>query len=95
VSATLALRGRSATVRGEAGQLLKGCLDHLNGAGLGQICELFDGDAPHRPGGLPACARAAGELLRCYVEDVLDLAPVPEGDAKVSTPAGRSAARPI
>ena len=40
--------------------------------GLGQLSELFDGDAPHRPGGAIASAPAVGELLRCYVEDILD-----------------------
>jgi glycogen debranching enzyme len=43
--------------------------------GLGQLCELFDGDAPHRPGGAIASAASVGELLRCYVEDILDQAP--------------------
>jgi len=35
--------------RQEAGALLQGCINHLRGDGMGQIPELFDGDAPHQP----------------------------------------------
>ena len=42
---------------------------------LGQLCELFDGDIPHRPGGAIACAAAVGEVLRAYAEEVLDRGP--------------------
>jgi predicted glycogen debranching enzyme len=34
------------------------------GDGLGQIPEIFDGDAPHRPGGCPAQAWSVAEFLR-------------------------------
>ena len=37
--------------------------------------ELFDGEAPYTPGGATACAPSVGELLRCYVEDVLGISP--------------------
>jgi predicted glycogen debranching enzyme len=38
---------------------------HLTNAGcLGQVSELFDGDAPHRPGGAPARAASVAELYR-------------------------------
>ncbi len=36
---------------------------------MGQISEVFDGDAPHRPGGCFAQAWSVAELLRTYVED--------------------------
>lgn len=39
--------------------------------GLGQIPEVFDGDAPHRPGGCIAQAWSVAELLRTYLEDVV------------------------
>ena len=68
------VRGRGAAARNEALAMIRGCLDHMNGDGLGQLCELFDGNAPHAPGGALAAAAAVGELLRCYVEDV-----APEG----------------
>jgi glycogen debranching enzyme len=37
--------------------------------GCGQIPEVFDGDAPHRPGGCMAQAWSVAELLRCLVEE--------------------------
>lgn len=45
--------------------------DHLQDAGLGSISELFDGDAPHAPGGAPcqawsvACTLQAWHRLTC------------------------------
>jgi predicted glycogen debranching enzyme len=87
VSAQMRVLGRGKTVRDDCRQLLQGCLDHMRGTGLGQLCELFDGDAPHSPGGAIACATSVGELLRCYVEDILDLQPtrgLPSMQAKVT-----------
>src|SRR5439155_25248939 len=72
ITALVKARGRSKAVRDDAAVLLQGCLDYMGGEGLGQLCELFDGDLPHHPGGLRASARSVGELLRCYVEDILD-----------------------
>ena len=37
--------------------------------GCGQIPEVFDGDAPHRPGGCMAQAWSVADLLRCRVEE--------------------------
>jgi glycogen debranching enzyme len=38
---------------------------HLRTEGcIGQLGELFDGDAPHRPGGAPAQAWSVSEVLR-------------------------------
>jgi len=39
---------------------------HLVEAGIGSVSELFDGDAPHRPGGCIAQAWSVAELLRLY-----------------------------
>lgn len=44
--------------------MLSGFADHLSQAGLGQVSEIFDGDAPHYPRGCPAQAWSVGELLR-------------------------------
>ena len=74
---TVRVHGRSPAARREAGEFLRGCLAYMDGPGIGQICELFDGDAPHAPGGLVASARSVAEILRAYVEDVLDIAPAP------------------
>lgn len=38
---------------------------HLLVAGIGQISEIFDGDAPHAPRGCIAQAWSVGEILRC------------------------------
>ena len=76
VSAMLRVGGRGEDVRAEARTLLEPCLHYLKHQGAGQIPELFDGEAPHRPGGSIASARSAGELLRAYVEEILDQAPV-------------------
>jgi predicted glycogen debranching enzyme len=44
--------------------------EHLNEACLGQVSEIFDGDAPHRSRGCVAQAWSVAELLRATVEDV-------------------------
>ena len=44
--------------------------DHLHEACLGQVSEIFDGDAPHNPRGCVAQAWSVAELLRAIVEDV-------------------------
>jgi predicted glycogen debranching enzyme len=50
--------------------LLAAFYTHLKEAGLGQISEIFDGDAPHAPQGCIAQAWSVAELLRTAVEDV-------------------------
>lgn len=49
-------------------ELLAPLARHLQEAGLGSVSEVFDGDAPHRPGGCPAQAWSVGELLRVWTE---------------------------
>ncbi len=39
---------------------------HLAEAGIGNVSEVFDGDAPHRPGGCYAQAWSVAELIRLY-----------------------------
>ncbi|MBU4581593.1 MAG: amylo-alpha-1,6-glucosidase [Proteobacteria bacterium] len=39
---------------------------HLVEAGIGNVSEVFDGDAPHRPGGCIAQAWSVAEILRLY-----------------------------
>ena len=43
---------------------------HLYEACLGQVSEIFDGDAPHTPRGCVARAWSVAELLRAIAEDV-------------------------
>src|SRR5258705_7604122 len=46
--------------------------DHLSEACLGQVSEIFDGDAPQTPRGCVAQAWSVAELLRAAVEDVYE-----------------------
>jgi predicted glycogen debranching enzyme len=81
VTATLRVRGRGEAAQAEARALIEHCLARLQGDGMGQLCELFDGDAPHAAGGAVASPLSIGELLRCYAQDVLDQAPSPPAPA--------------
>lgn len=45
--------------------------DHLADHGVGYVSEIFDGDEPHWPRGCFAQAWSVAEVLRAYVEDVL------------------------
>ena len=47
--------------------------EHLREACVGQVSEIFDGDAPHTPRGCVAQAWSVAELLRAIVEDVEQL----------------------
>jgi predicted glycogen debranching enzyme len=79
VTTFIRVRGRGAAARAAATAMLRPCIDYLSGPGCGQLPELFDGNPPHLPGGAPASAAAVGEILRCYVEDVLDERPADAG----------------
>lgn len=65
----------SPQARASARELVQRCVETMHTSGLGQMPELFDGDAPHRAGGAIASARSVAELLRCYVEDILATPP--------------------
>ncbi|MCA1624477.1 MAG: amylo-alpha-1,6-glucosidase [Acidobacteria bacterium] len=45
-------------------EILEGFKNHLTGAGVGQISEIFDGAAPHNPRGCIAQAWSVAEVLR-------------------------------
>ncbi len=67
-------------VRGKTGQkqglkLLQAVRNHLSEAGIGQISEIFDGDAPHTPRGCIAQAWSVAEIGRAYMEDLLNEGP--------------------
>jgi predicted glycogen debranching enzyme len=47
---------------------LEGYQKHLTDAGIGQISEIFDGDAPHNPRGCVAQAWSIAEVLRAATE---------------------------
>jgi predicted glycogen debranching enzyme len=63
------VHGDTPEVRDRVDRFLQPLREHLWHAGLGQISEIFDGDAPHRPGGCIAQAWSIAEVLRTYVED--------------------------
>ena len=58
--------GDEAQARDELVRLLEHAVDH--GPLLGQLAQLCDGDAPHKPRGSPAQATAVAEVLRALVE---------------------------
>jgi len=62
--AVVAVEGRNAATE-EMMPALAALSSHLRTEGcIGQIGEVFDGDAPHRPGGAPAQAWSVSEVLR-------------------------------
>ena len=51
----------------KAAEFIQPLLEHLTEDGcLGSICEIFDGDSPHRPRGCIAQAWSVAELIRAY-----------------------------
>jgi glycogen debranching enzyme len=69
------VHGGSAQSRSHAHDLLRGIEQHLTEAGLGQISEIFDGDAPHLPRGCFAQAWSVAEVLRALCEDIYQVRP--------------------
>jgi glycogen debranching enzyme len=69
------VHGDTEEARSRAGHFLDPLRAHLLEAGLGQISEVFDGDAPHRPGGCFAQAWSVAEVLRTYMEDAKGRSP--------------------
>ncbi len=70
ITAYLRANKKSKTARKQAAKWLNGFLPHLQDACLGQVSEVFDGDAPHSPGGCVAQAWSVAELLRVAVEEI-------------------------
>jgi predicted glycogen debranching enzyme len=70
ITAYMKVNGHNPQAREQASRWLAGFREHLGEAGLGQISEIFDADAPHRPRGCIAQAWSVAELLRVEVEDV-------------------------
>jgi glycogen debranching enzyme len=72
ISASVRVNGGTAESRLHARELLSGLEQHLTEAGLEQISEIFDGDAPHHPRGCFAQAWSVGEILRALCEDIYE-----------------------
>jgi glycogen debranching enzyme len=75
ITAYTKVNGGSDGARRQAEQWLAPFKEHLSEAGLGQISEIFEGDAPHRPVGCIAQAWSVAELLRATVEDIDGIQP--------------------
>lgn len=90
VTASLRAGGRNSAAINQARVWIEPLLNRLQRDGLGQLGELFDGDAPNRPGGAIASALSIGEILRCYVQDVLGQEPTPrtKPQSRVQSPGG-------
>ncbi len=87
ITAYVKVNDRSQAAREQAGRWLESFRTHLSVAGVGQISELADGEAPHRPRGAIAQAWSVAELLRAAVQDVY-----PSGARDI--PARRKPSRP-
>lgn len=69
--AIVATRGYNAQTREEVFAVLDPFVrDARREQCVGQIAEVYDGDAPHRAGGCPAQAWSVAEVLRCWMEIV-------------------------
>jgi len=75
ITALRKAHGYSEESRLVAARILRPFERHLREAGIGHISEVFDGDFPHLPGGCIAQAWSVAEILRAYVEEVLDVRP--------------------
>ena len=71
LSAYLDVNGRSAQAREQAKQWIAEFRRYMEEEGLGQMPEVFDGDAPQRAGGCIAQAWSVAELLRAASQDFL------------------------
>jgi predicted glycogen debranching enzyme len=67
ITAYLNVSGRSARTQKQAAAWLDELQRYIGDEGVGQIPEVFDGDAPHRPGGCIAQAWSVAEVLRTMV----------------------------
>ena len=71
ITARMKVGRRSKRERDEAREILKPLLGLEGQIGVGTICEVFDGDEPHRPGGCISQAWSVGEVMRAWSEDVM------------------------
>jgi len=78
ITAYVKVNEGSDAARRQAAEWLAPLKDHLADGGLGHISEIFDGDAPQRPGGCIAQAWSVAEILRALVEDVYGVRPMPQ-----------------
>ena len=82
ITAYMKVNGRGKAVKLRVLSWLEPLELHLREAGMGQVAEVFDGDAPHRPGGCFAQAWSVAELLRTLCEDVHSIRTLAEPSAR-------------
>jgi len=67
VEAYLKVNDFSRKSKKKSAEFIRPLVEHLTKDGcLGQVCEIFDGDAPHKPRGCIAQAWSVAELIRTY-----------------------------
>ena len=76
ITAYRSAHGHSPASRKQAERFIDPFREHLRSHGVGYVSEIFDGNDPVVPRGCIAQAWGVAEVLRAYVEDVLELAPV-------------------
>lgn len=70
ITAWRKVHGKSQAKNKQARAFLNGLKQHLHEACLGQVSEIFDGDAPHQARGCVAQAWSVAEPLRTLIEDL-------------------------
>jgi predicted glycogen debranching enzyme len=70
VTAWIKVYGKKTTALKQARSFLDGIGAHLKEACVGQVSEVFDAEAPHRPRGCYAQAWSVAEPLRVLIEDL-------------------------
>jgi predicted glycogen debranching enzyme len=75
LTAYMEVNGGSPKARLQAIQWMDELRRYIDDEGMGQIPEVFDGDAPHRAGGCIAQAWSVAEVLRSVVENVAGVEP--------------------
>ncbi len=78
IDAYLRLNGDAPEQKQHCQNLLAPLLSSLDDAGLGQLSEIHDGDAPHSPRGCIAQAWSVAEVLRAYHKTILHRSKLPE-----------------
>ncbi len=84
ITAYVKIFGNNDRARRQAAEWLAPLQAHLSEAGLGQISEIYDGDAPHHPCGCMAQAWSVAEVLRVYVEDVKGIRPAAQTQSQAA-----------
>jgi predicted glycogen debranching enzyme len=94
VSAYVKLHGRGEETTATISRWLSPCLRYMASDGMGQICEIFDGESPKDARGALASSLGAGELLRAYAQDVLGISTLRRSERSGKEPGRMMPAEP-